>query len=132
MPKLKPKSTTTPGAWQQWRGMIQLPQETLILMVVSALDVAMTYRLLTRGDAHFVESNPLARYFIHHWGMNGMTYFKAAMTVFVCVITQIVARANLILARQVLGLATLIIVAVVIYSVSLHFHHPQIIEVIDS
>ena len=108
------------------------PQETLILFVVSALDVIMTYYLLTRDDGGFTESNPIARYFLDRWGMAGMAYFKASMTLLVCVITQIVARKNSVLARQVLGLATLIIVAVVIYSVRLHFQHHQFSEMFEA
>jgi hypothetical protein len=111
--------------------LIRLPQETLILCVVSALDVIMTYYLLTREDLQFTESNPVARYFLEHWGMRGMVYFKATMTIFVCVITQIVARRNLARARQVLGVATVIVVGVVVYSVWLHFQHRQIIQVIE-
>lgn len=83
----------------------------------------MTHSLLTRGDGGFTESNPIAQYFLYRWGMTGMAYFKAAMTSLVCVITQIVARQNELLAKRVLELATLIVVAVVIYSVSLHFKH---------
>lgn len=86
----------------------------------------MTYTLLNRGDGGFTESNPFARYFLDRWGMAGMAYFKLAMTTLVCVITQIVARKNSPLARAVLDISTLIIVAVVIYSVGLHFRHHDI------
>lgn len=118
----RPKSKNQ-SPWQTFEAFFRLPQETLILSVASALDVIMTYTLLTRGDGGFTESNPFAQYFLYRWGMAGMAYFKAAMTVLVCVITQIVARKNELLAKQVLELATLIVVAVVIYSVGLHFKH---------
>ena len=112
--------------WRVLTGLIKLPQETLLLIIVSGLDVVMTFLLLTRGDGGFTESNPIARYFLDRWGMAGMAYFKIAMTLLVCAINQFVARKNLRLARQVLGLATLIIVSVVIYSVTLHFRHHHI------
>lgn len=105
---------------------IHHPQETIVLLVVSGLDVVMTYTLLNRGDGGFTESNPFARYFLDRWGMAGMAYFKLAMTCLVVVITQIVARKNSALSRQVLEISTLIIVAVVIYSVGLHFRHHEI------
>ena len=108
------------------------PQETLILCVVSSLDVVMTFHLLPRGDVAFTESNPFASYFLNRWGLEGMAYFKAAMTAFVCVVTQIIAYQNPALARQVLGLATVIIVAVVIYSVWLHFNHRPTIDFIEA
>lgn len=119
----------TPSIWQQITNLIRLPQETLILSVVSLLDVVMTYRLLTREDLPFVESNPFASYFLYRWGMKGMVYFKAGMTLVVCVVTQIIARQKPELARKVLGVATLIIVGVVIYSAALHFKHREVIDV---
>lgn len=118
-----------PAPWHQLTGLIRLPQETLILCVVSLLDVVMTYRLLTREDISFVESNPFARYFLYRWGMKGMAYFKVGMTVIVCVVTQIIARPKPELARKVLGVAILIIAGVVIYSAALHFKHREVIEV---
>jgi hypothetical protein len=122
----KSRNKKKPIILQDLSDLFPLPQETLILIVVSALDVIMTFSLLTRGDDRFNESNPIARYFLDRWGMRGMAYFKGAMTLLVCVITQIVARKNELLAKRVLELATLIIVFVVIYSVSLHFRHHEI------
>ena len=126
------RRSTKRSAGQQLLKFVHHPKETLILGLVSGLDVVMTYNLLTRGDGGFTESNPIARYFLDRWGMAGMAYFKASMTLLVCVITQIVARKNSVLAKQVLGLATLIIVAVVIYSVRLHFQHHQISEMFEA
>ena len=116
----------TKNPWRVLTDLLKLPQETLLLMIVSGLDVVMTFMLLTRGDGGFTESNPFARYFLDRWGLAGMAYFKIAMTLLVCTINQFVARKNLPLAKQVLGLATLIIVSVVIYSVTLHFRHHRI------
>ncbi|WP_373652193.1 MULTISPECIES: DUF5658 family protein [unclassified Schlesneria] len=124
----RPHRTVTPKP--QWD--LQHPQETLILVIVSVLDVVMTYHLLTRGDGGFVESNPFAGYFLDRWGLKGMAYFKAAMTLLVCVITQFVARHNSKLARQVLEVATFIVGLVVIYSVWLHFRHRTIPIEIDT
>ena len=81
--------------WRVLTDLIKLPQETLLLIIVSGLDVVMTFMLLTRGDGGFTESNPFARYFLDRWGMAGMAYFKIAMTVLVCAINQFVARKNL-------------------------------------
>lgn len=121
--------TDSDSIWRQLAELIRLPQETLILCLVSALDVAMTIRLLTRGDLRFTESNPVAAYFLNRWGLEGMAYFKGGMTLFVCLVTQMIARKHERLARQVLGLATLIILSVVLYSVWLHFHHRHVIDV---
>ncbi len=43
------------------------------------------------GLGNFYESNPVARYFLNHWGVKGLIYFKMAVVAFVCVIAQIVA-----------------------------------------
>ena len=125
-------STKTLTTWKQLTDVVRHPQETLILCIASALDVAMTIYLLNRSDVHFTESNPFARYFLDRWGLAGMGYFKAVVTIIVVLITQFVARKNADLARQVLGLATVIIVAVVVYSVWLHFKHHHIVEVIEA
>ena len=120
------------SASRQKEGFIRHPQEMQSLVIVSAVVVVMTYSLLTRGDGGFIESNPFAGYFLDRWGMAGMAYFKASMTLLVCLITQIVARQNSKLARQVLELATLIVAVVVIYSVWLHFRHRTIPAAIES
>jgi hypothetical protein len=104
-------------------GLIRHVKETLIFCIVSALDVVMTFQLLNRDDIAFIESNPFAGYFLDHWGLEGMAFFKGTMTIIACVITQFVARKDPVLAKQFLIVATLIIVGVVIYSVSLHFNH---------
>lgn len=127
MSKRRISSSESPSPMETLTNLVQHPQETLILCVVSALDVIMTRHLLTRNDVSFIESNPVAHYFLVRWGLAGMAYFKAGMTLFVCVITQIIARKNSELAKFVLGLATLIIIGVVIYSVWLHFNHRQMI-----
>ena len=100
------------------------PQETLIFCVVSALDVLMTIRLLNRSDVQFMESNPIANFFLETWGMAGMVYFKLTMTTVAGVISQIVARKNPRVAKYFLGAATIVIVGVVLYSVWLHFGNP--------
>lgn len=102
-----------------------LPTETFTFCIVSFLDVAMTLGLLLRRDPgfQFVESNPIAAYFLSRWGIEGLAYFKAAMTAFVCVIVQIVARKNPAMAKTLLAMATLIVLTVVSYSVWLNFRH---------
>ena len=98
-------------------GHLPLEQETSVFILVSMLDVFMTYILLRSGD--FRESNPLADYFIRHWGSKGMIYFKLSMTAFVCVLTQIIALRKPTRAEFVLKIGTLIVGCVVIYSLVL-------------
>lgn len=125
----KPKQTAP--ELRPWGGCFWFPQETLILCVVSLLDVAMTLRLLTRDDIQFIESNPFAGYFLDHWGIAGMAYFKVAMTCLACVISQIVSWRDPVLSRQLLSIATVIVAGVVIYSVWLHFNHREVVHVLE-
>lgn len=102
---------------------VHYPMEMMLFCVVSFLDVAMTFGLLARDDVMFIESNPVARYFLQRWGVDGMAFFKASMTIFVCLIAQIVAQKNRLLAKRLLAVSILIVLSVVMYSVWLQFHH---------
>ena len=98
-------------------GHLPFERETSVFILVSMLDVFMTYILLRSG--HFRESNPIADFFIRHWGGKGMIYFKLSMTAFVCVLSQIIALKKPASAELVLKLGTLIVGSVVIYSLVL-------------
>lgn len=97
-----------------------------MFVLVSALDVLMTYILLSQGGGRFVEANPVARYFIHGWGPRGMVYFKFATVAFVCVLAQIIARHQPRAARGLLLGATFLVAVVVIYSFSLLIRHGEL------
>lgn len=108
---------------RKWMPMVYYPMEMVLYCIVSFLDVGMTFGLLAREDVMFVESNPVADYFLYRWGVDGMAYFKASMTVFVCIISQVIAQKNPLLAKRVLGVSILIVLTVVMYSVWLQFRH---------
>jgi len=103
------------------RGDLPLERETTTFILVSALDILMTWYLLYTG--RFRESNPIADYFIGGWGIKGMVYFKMGVTAFVCVLAQIIALKKPAYAEFVLKLGTLVIGAVVIYSFVLFLRH---------
>jgi len=96
-----------------------LEVETLLFMFVSALDVILTYYLLCHPEVHFIETNPLARYFIYGWGLKGMVLFKSVLVGSVILMCQVIARERMDLARGVLNFGTGIVTLVVVYSVSL-------------
>ena len=102
-------------------GHLPFEHETALFVLVSMLDVFMTYVLLRTG--HFTESNPIADFFIGHWGAKGMIYFKMVMTGFVCVLTQIIAIKKPASAEFVLKLGTLVVGCVVVYSFVLLIRH---------
>ena len=99
--------------------------ETLLYVLLSIADLLMTNFLLRQNPEglEFVESNPVARHFLDHWGPKGMIYFKFGMVAFVCVITQIIARYRPFTARLLLLFAIAMMLYVVVYSVRLYTAH---------
>ena len=105
---------------RQGRALLPL---TLAYAVVNALDVVMTWILLTHDQIHFVESNPIARYFIFGWGLQGMLLFKLLLVAFVTVICQIIACRQFLLAKRLMCFAVVTVSLVVLYSVGLMLLH---------
>lgn len=98
---------------------LPLEHETGLFILVSALDFWMTYQLLMHPEAMFVESNPIALWFLHHWGLKGMLFFKMSIVAIVAVICQVIALQNVQTARRVLWAGITIVGSVVIYSAGL-------------
>lgn len=97
-------------------GELPLQNEVTTFILVSVLDIFMTYMLLRVGA---VEANPFARFFLDRWGFDGMIAFKMVSVALVTVIAQIVAQFQMSTARKLLIYATAIVGAVVIYSAAL-------------
>lgn len=98
--------------------------ETVLFVFVNVLDYFMTYILLMYSNMQgsplrlkLMESNPVAAYFINHWGViKGMLGFKLLLVVFICVVTQAIAYRNEDTARKVLNAGSVLVSGVVIYS----------------
>jgi hypothetical protein len=101
--------------------------ETLTFIFVNVLDFFMTYVLLYYSHLEqsplqfrLFESNPVAAYFINHWGlMKGMLGFKLGLVTLICLVTQAIAFRNEQTARRVLNLGSVLTGCVVIYSLVL-------------
>ena len=106
---------TTASAWSR---QLPLETETCFFILASALDVLMTYLLLSHGP-EFQESNQIAAFFLARFGFKGMVYFKFALVAFVTVIAQVIAKSRPSTARWLLIVGTAATAAVVIYSVML-------------
>ncbi len=104
------------GLWHVFFGNLPLQNETNIFILISVLDIFATYALLRFGGH---EANPIANFFLSRWNVQGMVFFKMTLVAFVSIISQIIARRNLARASQVLILGTVIVTAVVLYSVTL-------------
>jgi hypothetical protein len=109
------------------RHRLPLEGETAMFILASTLDALMTRYLILYGgqDGHiwFVESNPIPRYFLDSWGIDGLVYFKFGLVALIAVICQIIARSRIDVARRVLNFASIIVMGVVIYSVVLMMQH---------
>ena len=116
-------SSRVPAALRLLFGTAALQHETLLFVLVSALDVFMTYILLNQGGGQFVEGNPVARFFLHEWGPKGLVYFKFSTVALVCVLAQIIVRHRPVAARWLLLGATALVATVVIYSLMLLMRH---------
>ena len=114
--------------WRSLFSAVALQQETLRFVLVSALDLFMTYILLRQKGMHFIESNPVAGRFFADYGLEGMIYFKFGMVALVCVIAQIVVRHRPRTAKWLLNWATLVVAGVVIYSFMLLLKHGNVGE----
>ena len=99
-------------------GELPLEKETTRFILASALDVFMTYILLRQEG--FVESNPIAQYFLNSWGVRGMVYFKFAVVAFVVLLAQVIARWKEETARRLLNFGAAVVAFVVIYSFTLY------------
>lgn len=123
MPKRPAKQKDRPEKerFSLFRGQLPLENETVWFILVSALDVFMTYLLIRQP--HFTEGNPIAAYFLNHWGVKGMVYYKFFMVAFITTISQIIARSREDIAARILQFATLVVGGVVIYSLVLYLRH---------
>ena len=110
-----------PSRLSGWRSRVgrQLPleTETVVYIFISALDLFVTWMMLRSGNFH--ERNPLARYFLDHWGPKGMIYYKFSIVAIVTMSAQGIALKKLATARFILILGSIVSGAVVVYSIAL-------------
>ncbi|MDA0831727.1 MAG: DUF5658 family protein [Planctomycetota bacterium] len=90
---------------------------TTAFIILNGIDVVITYTGMASG--HLTEVNPIASYFIDHWGLTGMLWFKFGIVAFVMVLVKIIARKHRHLSRGVLIVGNLIVGAVVVYGLNL-------------
>ena len=98
-------------------------QEISCFVLASTLDVLMTYILLRQPELQFIESNPIANFFLTNWDVTGLACFKLSMTAVVCIIAHFVAKYRPNVAQRLLNSATLVILAVVFYRSYLLVRH---------
>jgi len=100
--------------WQFFVSELPLQNETTTFILINCFDIFMTYLLLRRGA---IEANPIANTFYQIWNFNGMIFFKLVIVAAVCVIAQIVAWKKLRTAKFLLMFGSILVGAVVVYSI---------------
>jgi Domain of unknown function (DUF5658) len=95
-------------------GRAMLANESLLLVVLSACDLFMTYLLLWKAG-HFYEANPLARFFFDRWNIAGMTAFKFGLVAIIIILCETIERH-----RPRVGRAIVLLGCVAALIVSLH------------
>ena len=91
-------------------GLFELPemrfQELYVwLIFVGSLDIMLTWVILRNGGE---EVNPVANLIIEAWGLNGAIAFKYALTLFVIVCCEAIARVRPITARLLIWFGVLV------------------------
>ena len=77
----------------------------LWLIFLSSLDIMLTWVILRNGGE---EVNPVAKLVIDAWGLNGAIAFKFALTLFVIVACEAIARVRPVTARLLIWFGVLI------------------------
>ena len=113
-----------------WRAIVRelggqyllLDEPIAAFLLVSLLDLLVTYALLRQGDG-FHEANPVARWWFARWNIAGMTVFKFLLVGAIATLCELVERRRPGLGRRVLRLACLTTTAVVAYGLWLLLRH---------
>lgn len=103
---------------------LPLEAETTRFVLANAMDVFVTYLALNmsasgRTSRPIAEGNPIPLWFINRWGVTGMVYFKFGMVLFIVLLAQYVAQRKMTSARRLLNFGTIVVSAVVVYSLCL-------------
>ncbi|WP_220490459.1 DUF5658 family protein [Tautonia rosea] len=100
-----------------------LESEIAWLIILSVLDVFLTWALLSRGP-QFIESNPLAAWVFRQYNIKGLVAYKFLLIAAVVVIAEGVEYAKEGRGKLVLRIGIIAAAAVVLYSVMLNLRHP--------
>jgi hypothetical protein len=109
-----------PGVFRFRRSPVRYPNSYLWFILLSAMDIMLTYRILARGGT---EVNPLAREIIERWNLWGSIAFKFTLAVFVILICEYVGSLRARTGRWLALIAVGISAVPVAYSLSMLAYH---------
>jgi Domain of unknown function (DUF5658) len=98
-----------------------MPGESLLLVVLSAADLFMTYVLLWRGQ--FYEANPIALWFFNRWNVAGLTSFKFGMVALIVTLSETIERHRPGVGRAILLFGSVAAVLVTVHGFRLLMNH---------
>ena len=102
-----PSATGPNFVWLRW-------PEVWAYAVLSLADIALTYVLI--GWFHHEEVNPVARYFIYGWGLEGMVWFKLSLVAIALAVIHFVRPHRPVVARNLARLGVLTVALVDLWS----------------
>jgi len=92
---------------------------TFAFIALSLSDLASTWWLLERSGRVVCEGNPVADWWLSHYGWPGLAGFKASMVLLVICVTTIISRQRPRVASRTLGFACATLALVMLHSVAL-------------
>lgn len=95
------------------------PGKLSLFTVLSFADLLLTWRLLEHGNGWLYESNPVAAWWLSHFGWPGMAAFKMTGVFVVAALTVVISRSQPRTGGWVLAFACSALGLVVLYSSSL-------------
>ena len=121
----QPAAITAGGTEGDQPGLLDVPelrfQEHYVwLIFVGSLDIMLTWVILRNGGE---EVNPVAKLVIDMWGLNGAIAFKFALTLFVIVACEIIARVRPLTAWLLIWFGVLISAFPPVWSIGLLIIH---------
>jgi hypothetical protein len=100
--------------------MLSLPScKVLAFSFLSLLDLGLTAQLLSSGDGSVYESNPVASWFLAHYGWSGLAAFKMGLVALVLFLSTTISIYRPRAGRRVLSFACVAVLPVVVYSSAL-------------
>jgi hypothetical protein len=96
---------------------LSLPARRLgLFALLSTADFLLTRYLLTSGSEAVYESNPIAGWWLTHYGWMGLATFKIAAVLCVAMLGVVISLRRPDMGRRVLGFGCLMLAGVVLYS----------------
>jgi hypothetical protein len=92
------------------------PWKQSLFLLLSLVDLVLTWWLLQHSDGSVCEANPIARWWLTRYGWGGMTLFKTGVVLLVYLLLALLAHHRPREAARVLGFGCAMMAVLVLYS----------------